>query len=61
MIIDYCKSVFEERAVRQRVPDARLMIILFGSRARGDAPRGSGVDLIVVSRVFTSPIECPTS
>ena len=37
-------------AIRRRFPDAR--VILFGSRARGDALRTSDLDLIVVSRAF---------
>jgi len=37
-------------AIEKRIPDAR--VILFGSRARGEAPKHSDVDLIVVSSVF---------
>jgi len=38
------------KAIRERIPDAR--VILFGSRARGDALKDSDIDLIVVSKVF---------
>ena len=38
------------KAIRRVLPDAR--IILFGSRARGDALRTSDIDLIIVSRAF---------
>jgi len=37
-------------AIRRHMPDAR--IVLFGSRARGDALKESDIDLIVVSRAF---------
>jgi len=37
-------------AIRRHIPDAR--IILFGSRARGDALKESDIDLIVVSKAF---------
>jgi len=37
-------------AIKRRIPDAR--VILFGSRARGEALKHSDVDLIVVSNVF---------
>jgi len=38
------------KAIRKHLPDAR--IILFGSRARGDALKESDIDLIVVSKRF---------
>jgi len=37
-------------AIRKHLPDAR--IIIFGSRARGDALKESDIDLIVVSKRF---------
>lgn len=38
------------KAIKTRILDAK--VILFGSRARGDALRDSDVDLIVVSKIF---------
>lgn len=36
--------------LRSNIPDAR--IVLFGSRARGDALKTSDIDLIIISKVF---------
>ena len=45
MIADECTAIMVERIVRDFGP---LKILLFGSRARGDAKPDSDIDLIVV-------------
>jgi predicted nucleotidyltransferase len=43
------KAVFFSRSVRKRVPGVKR-VILFGSRARGDAREGSDYDFAVILR-----------